>query len=317
MPKSAVVAFIFLFHVAAGLAFSQSRMSNEEYISRYKDIAIQKMQEYNIPASITLAQGILESGSGNSYLARKGNNHFGIKCHGWKGRSIYHDDDEANECFRAYRRAEDSYHDHSLFLTQRPRYAFLFDIDVMDYKAWARGLSKAGYATNPRYPELLIRIIERNELYLYDQVAMKHLAALPAAKDIAPHVYIPPDRTAFKIAYYTDENNRPVYSNNGRVLCFAQEGDTFHSLAKEFSIFGWQIVRYNELNRNDELAAGQMLYLERKRRRSQTHEKHIVATDETMYGIAQKYGIRLKALQRRNNIPEGVQPPAGAVLELR
>lgn len=315
MPKSAVVAFLVLFHVAVNSAFSQSKMTNEEYISRFKDIAMQKMQEYSIPASITLAQGILESGSGNSYLARKGNNHFGIKCHGWKGRKIYHDDDEANECFRAYRKAEDSYHDHSLFLTQRQRYAFLFDIDVMDYKAWARGLSKAGYATNPRYPELLIRIIERNELYLYDQVAMKHIAALPE-KDVAPHKYIPPDQAAFEIAYYSDKN-RPVYANNGRKLCFARKGDTFHSLAKEFSIFGWQIVRYNELNRNDELEEGQMLYLERKRRRSQTHEKHTVNTGETMYGIAQMYGIRLKALQRRNNIPDGVQPPAGAVLELR
>jgi len=144
-------------------------MTTEEYIEKYKDVAIKKMKEYHIPASITLAQGILESGSGNSRLARKANNHFGIKCHkDWNGKKFYMDDDERHECFRKYHNPAESYRDHSLFLTQKGRYAFLFDYDITDYKSWAYGLKKAGYATNPKYPKLLIGIIERYNLSQYD-----------------------------------------------------------------------------------------------------------------------------------------------------
>ncbi len=312
----AVLLLTFVFIVS--LAPAQQQMTNQEYIERFKDISMQKMREYRIPASITLAQGILESGSGNSKLARNGNNHFGIKCHGWQGRKIYHDDDEANECFRAYKNPEESFHDHSLFLTTRPRYAFLFDLDVMDYKAWANGLSKAGYATNPRYPELLIRIIERNELYIYDRMAMdkKYLAAKPSDEHIAHQPYIPASVGSFKrIDHHLTD--RPVYENNGRRLIIAEKGDTFHSLAVEFGLFGWQIVKYNELNRSDELQEGQIVYLQKKRRRSQSHETHTVAVGETIYGISQQYGIRLNALLRMNNMPDGIQPAAGTRLRLR
>jgi len=145
-----ILLTLLLFNLAGR---AQKRMSTEAYIATYKDIAIEKMKEYKIPASITLAQGILESGSGNSKLATEGNNHFGIKCHkDWTGKKIYVDDDELHECFRKYKKAEDSYRDHSLFLTQRGRYSFLFDLDITDYKAWAKGLKQAGYATNPKYP---------------------------------------------------------------------------------------------------------------------------------------------------------------------
>ncbi len=305
-----------LISVAANAA--QDRMSNEEYIERYKDIAMQKMREYRIPASITLAQGILESGSGNSNLAQKANNHFGIKCHGWKGRTFFMDDDEKNECFRAYPKPEDSYNDHSLFLTQRPRYSFLFKLDIMDYKAWAQGLSKAGYATNPRYPELLVRIIERNELYLYDQLAMGGQPAIAIDReqpDKMPNVYTP-DPDLFEIVEYS-RLDRPVRINNGRKLIIAKNGDSFQSLAEEFAIFSWQIIKYNELDKNDMLSEGQLLYLQKKRRKSLLHETHRVQVGESMHSISQLYGIRLKVLHRKNNIPEGIHPMTGTILKLQ
>ena len=145
--------------------------ARKEYITGYSNIAITQMKKHKIPASITLAQGILESGSGNSYLARSSNNHFGIKCGSqWKGKTSYHDDDKENECFRAYSRVKDSYLDHSVFLTSNQRYAFLFDLKENDYKAWARGLKKAGYATNPHYADRLIQLIEEEKLYVFDQL---------------------------------------------------------------------------------------------------------------------------------------------------
>ena len=144
--------------------------ARKEYITSYSNIAIAQMKKHKIPASITLAQGILESGSGNSYLARSSNNHFGIKCGSqWKGKISYHDDDKENECFRAYSVVKDSYLDHSVFLTSNQRYAFLFDLKENDYKAWARGLKKAGYATNPHYADRLIQLIEEEKLYVFDQ----------------------------------------------------------------------------------------------------------------------------------------------------
>jgi hypothetical protein len=309
---------LFLFFLTTGFsAMAQDRMSNEAYIERFKDISMEKMREYKIPASITLAQGILESGSGNSNLAKNANNHFGIKCHGWKGRTFYMDDDEKNECFRAYRKPEESYHDHSLFLTSRPRYSSLFQLDIMDYKAWSHGLSKAGYATNPRYPELLIRIIERNELYLYDQLAMGKKQIAKAKSTLGEtHVFVPPSPESFEVIENTDKG-RTIYTNNDRKLIFARQDDSFASLAEEFSIFSWQIVKYNELDKSDELVEGQMLYLQKKRRRSRTYESHTVSVGETMYGISQLYGIRLKVLQRKNNLPEGVQPMAGTTIKLK
>jgi len=149
--------------------FSQKKITVEEYIDKYQDLAISEMKKHRIPASIKMAQAILESGSGNSELAVKANNHFGIKCHkGWTGKTYHKDDDEKDECFRKYKSPEDSYRDHSHFLTSRDRYKSLFDLEITDYKGWAYGLKQAGYATNPRYPELLIRIIEVNGLTRLD-----------------------------------------------------------------------------------------------------------------------------------------------------
>lgn len=308
---------IILFMNAPKVIVAQQKITTEEYILKYKNIAMEKMREYRIPASITLAQGILESGSGNSNLARHANNHFGIKCHtGWRGRSYYADDDEKNECFRAYKNPEESYHDHSLFLTQRPRYASLFDLDIMDYKEWANGLSKAGYATNPRYPELLIRIIERYNLHEYDLIAMdkKKFQAETAPHEI--HSFVPADTSGFTLAGYSPLG-RKVYINNRRKFVFSDKGDHIKDLAQEFGVYGWQLIKYNELSKDDSLVPGQMIYLEKKRRKSSGQEFHEVVVGDNMYNISQQYGIRLKVLRRKNNLPEGVQPEAGARIRLR
>ena len=165
MKKFLLILFLF----SSFWGFSQSKTEN--YISKYSSVAVDEMNRYNIPASITLAQGILESGNGESRLATEGNNHFGIKCHGnWSGKTIIEDDDEKGECFRKYDKVADSYRDHSLFLTERGRYSFLFEYKKSDNKKWAKGLKKAGYATNPIYLTLLIDLIERYELYTYDKV---------------------------------------------------------------------------------------------------------------------------------------------------
>ena len=148
-------------------------LNTEDYVKYYSNIAMDEMVQFGIPASITLAQGILESGAGKGRLAVQANNHFGIKCHDWNGKKIYHDDDEEQECFRKYDNPEYSYRDHSIFLTNRGRYSFLFDLKRDDYKQWAKGLKKAGYATDPKYPQKLIDLIERYELYKYDNIVLK------------------------------------------------------------------------------------------------------------------------------------------------
>src|SRR6056297_2259144 len=166
-----ILAFLMLSNLVFSHGDKGERNTRSAYISTWKDEAIKQMREHGIPASITLAQAILESGDGNSELARKANNHFGIKCHGWQGQKTYHDDDKRQECFRKYRNANQSFEDHSDFL-KKSRYAFLFDYEVTDYKSWAKGLKRAGYATNPKYPALLIRIIEENGLAEFDKQAL-------------------------------------------------------------------------------------------------------------------------------------------------
>ncbi|MGD2034569.1 MAG: glucosaminidase domain-containing protein, partial [Bacteroidales bacterium] len=169
--KKTVLIISLLFPLAAA-AQNGRKMTRSEYIETYKELAMREMETHGIPASITLAQGILESGDGNSTLARRANNHFGIKCHDWKGKSIKHDDDARNECFRKYKSAEESYEDHSEFLSTRGRYSFLFEYEQDDYKAWAKGLKKAGYATSPTYSKALIKVIEENQLFTYDQLVI-------------------------------------------------------------------------------------------------------------------------------------------------
>lgn len=305
---------------AAGVSTAQQKMTIEEYIDRYKDLAVAEMNKSRIPASITLAQGILESNCGNSPLALEANNHFGIKCHKeWTGKTFYQDDDEKHECFRKYNSAEDSYRDHSDFLVTRDRYNLLFDLDITDYKGWAHGLKQAGYATNPKYPELLIKIIEENRLYLFDKVSTAtqnsptHHSNSKLKTQDSKLSSIPPD--VFDIAG-NGGNNRIIFINNGVKFIFAREGDDPYLIAMEFEIYSWQIFSYNEMTKHDIIVPGQKVYLEKKKRKA-AYDYHVVRMNEDLRSIAQDYGIRLKSLYRLNDLEEGNDVKTGTELRLR
>ena len=267
----------------------------ESYIKKYRELAVEEMKKYHIPASIILAQGLLESGAGKSELARKSNNHFGIKCGGdWRGKTVSHDDDARGECFRAYKHPKDSYEDHSKFLVGRPRYASLFKLKITDYKGWARGLKKAGYATNPRYADQLIGIIELYELYKYDE--KNYLKWLK--KNPNPH---------------------QTYIANDLLYIVVRAGDSWKSISQEFDISQKKLRKYNDLYKGYALQVGDILYLEQKNKRAdEDHIVHVLRAGESMYSIAQKYGIRLKNLYKLNKMHEDdPTPEVGTILRLR
>lgn len=285
--------------------FAQSgrKITRTEYIVTYKDLAMKEMEQSGIPASITLAQGILESGNGNSKLARKANNHFGIKCHDWEGKSIRHDDDAKNECFRKYKSVDESYKDHTEFLTTRNRYASLFELEQDDYKAWAKGLKKAGYATSPTYAEALIKLIEENELYQYDQEV---IARSGGRKGKAEY-----DKTEYA-------GGRKVYYNNRVKFVLAREGDDFLSLSEELDVFNWQLPKYNDLPDKNVFAEGEKVYLQPKRNKAEAGNKiHIVAEGESLHSISQSYAMKLEKLAFRNNMNPDSELNEGQELLLR
>ena len=283
---------------------SEKRISRAEYIEKYEEIAINEMNKYDIPASITLAQGILESGNGNSRLATKANNHFGIKCHkGWIGKTFHMDDDEENECFRKYKDPLTSYKDHSKFLSTRGRYAFLFELDITDYKGWANGLKKAGYATNPKYPQLLIKIIEDNGLFEYDKLYKIDRTKL--AKNIKPKNDISPENAKY---IKTTSTGRKVYSNNDVKFIFAKTGDNPYAIAKEFNIYKYQVTKYNFLTKKDTIKEGQIIYLEKKKNKNKGKDAyHTVQPGENLYDISEKYAVRLKKLCKYNSLPKNAK----------
>lgn len=267
-----------------------------QYIDKYKDLAVSQMKKYGIPASITLAQGLLESDAGRSMLAVEGNNHFGIKCHSdWTGKKMYHDDDRRDDCFRVYRNVEGSFEDHSLFLTTHSRYAFLFDLKTTDYVGWARGLKKAGYATNPAYAEKLIEIIERYNLDMYDKGG-KFKKENAAAVGFAHQPYI---------------SNNLLYVRIG-------DGESLKEIAKEFDMTRMRLRRYNEINRGYLPEPGSVIYLERKKGKAdKQYQLHTVQSGESLWSISQLYGVRLKALMRRNGLDENSAIQVGQILEVR
>lgn len=287
------------------------KMTRKMYIEEYKDIAIKEMNRCGIPASITLAQGILESNSGNSMLAVKGNNHFGIKCHdNWNGKKMYHDDDEKRECFRKYKSAYESYVDHSDFLVNTPRYASLFSLKSTDYKAWAKGLKKAGYATSPRYDNALIRIIEEERLYMYDKGISKSMKRRDRKK-YQKHLT---DEEEFTFSL----SGRKIHNRNRIEYIIVKQGDTFYTLAQDLEMMPWELYKYNDLNKDDPLTEGQMLYLQPKRNKAAFGTNfHTVAEGETLYDISQKYGVKMKALRKKNALEEGEALEAGTKLWLR
>lgn len=276
---------------------ADEKMTPAQYIEKYQELAILEMHRTGIPASITLAQGLLESSNGNSRLAKEGNNHFGIKCKkGWKGKTMYEDDDEAHECFRAYDSAYQSYIDHSEFLMSNQRYSFLFEYRSDDYKSWAHGLKKAGYATNPKYPELLLRLIERNELHRFDHMKPGDLKKKPETPEPAP-------------AQPVVQKEETDFIFNDIPATRVQPGDNIVSLAKRHEMGSWQIRKYNDLPKDYQLTPGEVLYLKPKRRKGST-PYHVVQPGETLWSISQMYGIKLKHLYRKNRLSKrGLEIP--------
>ena len=275
-----------------------------QYVEQYRDIAIEQMLKWKVPASITLAQGLLESAAGQSTLATKGNNHFGIKCHGWTGRTIYRDDDLKNECFRAYSSAYESFEDHSKFLATGQRYRSLFSLKLTDYKGWANGLKAAGYATNPRYAQSLIDIIESYNLSQYDKAKGYDKFMVERSHD----------------GSVNGQPLHPIYIYNKNYYLYARQGDTFRSIASEVDISYRKLARYNERNKNDRLEPGEVVWLKKKQKKAPKEYKkipHVVQPGESMYTIAQKYGIRLEFLYKLNRLSPDYSIQVGDQLRLR
>jgi LysM repeat protein len=259
-------------------------ISRAEYISIWKLIAIEQMNFHGIPASITMAQGILESGNGNSKLAKEGNNHFGIKCHGWEGAKMYMDDDLENECFRVYSDAKNSYIDHSEFLKRNKRYEFLFSYSSDDYRNWAHGLKQAGYATSSSYAENLIRIIEDEKLFELDKQKLGKENMINTQIDIVFQKHM-------------------ISKNSiGVNYVVVKKGDTFYRLSQELGISMNSLRKYNDFQPNKEyLIPGELIYTQPKKWKSK-NETHIVLKGrKTLREISQEKGIRLKSLLRKNN----------------
>ncbi len=276
----------------------------QQYINQYKDIAIEQMQRWGIPASITLAQGLFESGAGQSRLAVKGNNHFGIKCNGWDGRKIYQDDDTDGECFRAYESVYQSYEDHSRFLANGKRYASLFNYETTDYRAWAKGLKAAGYATNPQYANKLIELIQLYKLYQYDN-------AKGYDKFMIDHT---------KSNQLNSVSLHPIKIFNKNYYLIARKGDTFESIGKEIGVSYKKIAKYNERDKRDQIEAGEVIWLKKKQKKAPKDYKdrlHYVRNGESMYSIAQKYGIRVKSLYKLNGLNPEHEIRVGEGLKLR
>ena len=303
--NSVVLALVcLLFSIQGASAQMKWNSAYQAYIDQYKDLAIEQMLKYNIPASITLSQGLLESGAGRSWLTKSSNNHFGIKCHGWTGRRVFHDDDERGECFRAYDNPRQSFEDHSRFLATQSRYARLFNYARTDYKSWARGLKQCGYATNPQYASKLIQIIELYNLNQYDkakkfdQFMVKH----STEDGVAP-----------------DGNFHVIKAYNKNYYVIARKGDSFQSLSKELCIGKRKLAKYNERSYKEELAAGDVIYLKKKRKKATKEYKnrpHIVQNGESMYLISQKYGIRLSSLYKKNHLSPDYQIKVGDKLRV-
>ncbi len=332
-----MLRFILLLPLLSAFSFEMfcsvdEKTSRQQYIDTWKNEAIYQMVVHKIPASITLAQGILESGDGNSRLAKEGNNHFGIKCHNdWKGKTIHEDDETAGECFRKYNNARDSYEDHSAFL-QRKRYESLFKLDTDDYKGWAKGLKQCGYATNPKYPDLLIGIVEEFKLHQYDEAGMEYIrknkipSRSPGGSDteiVEAEKPVKKDRTKNKSkdkeerTDITINNNREVAVSDNRIkYVVVKSGGTLESIAQSLEMNTWQLKRYNDLTGTEILKEGQRLYIQPKRNKAKT-STYQVKSGETLWSISQQFGIKMKKLQQLNSLDENSKLKIGQQLKLR
>ncbi len=306
--------FASVFLVLAALGFAAGDTPQEKYIEKYSSIAVGEMKRTGVPASITLAQGLLESGAGMSSMATKGNNHFGIKCHrDWKGKKMYIDDDAKGECFRVYRSAEESFRDHSDFLRYYDRYKSLFELDPTDYKGWAHGLKKAGYATDPAYAQKLINNIEKYELWRYD-------SGVPAAALPETPIRIEKE-TVQKISAgenYTFSLKRDVYERNKVAFVYAQPGETYSSIASENRLFPGEILRYNDLAQETALEPGTVVYLQRKKKyAAKGLEQYVFEEGESLREVCQRFAVRQKSIEKLNGLPGGYLPREGDRIMLR
>lgn len=294
-------AFI-LFSV--GSVYSQARRnkSYNDYIDTYKDIAVDHMKKYKIPASITLAQGLLESGAGRSSLTQSSNNHFGIKCHNdWKGQKVYKADDGPNDCFRKYKKAEDSFDDHSRFLVEKPRYKSLFSLKITDYQGWAKGLQQCGYATDKAYANKLIKLIEDYELFLHDK---KGVSKETKKKE--------EDR------FIKQEYKHTPYKTHNLIYVRAQDGDSFEDIAIEFGFKVKDLYKFNEVPNGFPVKAGDIIYFEKKKSKAdKPYYEHEVQVGESMHSISQLYGIKVKNLYKMNKKDFEYVPEEGDILKLR
>lgn len=313
--KFTLVALLF----AASASYAQNSEIIKSYIETYKEIAILEMQRTGVPASIKLAQGIFETTAGTSPLVLRSSNHFGIKCKSnWTGASVRHDDDLKQECFRAYPSAQDSYKDHSDFLRNNSRYAFLFDLDPTDYRGWAFGLKKAGYATNSRYPMALIKIIEDYNLQDYTMIALGKkqesdpvIAASVVSEENDESSVVPPADTTPKPQYPNG-----VFRIHDTKVIYVTRGTSYLGIAKQYDVDLSKIFEFNELPKTEQAEYDQLVYLERKRKTGAS-EIHVVQPGETLHSIAQLEGIRLESLKELNWLKADEMPAVGEVLSLQ
>ena len=268
---------------------SEKQLSKKEYVEKWRTTAVQQMIQFKIPASITLAQAILESGSGNSELAKKGNNHFGIKCHDWTGATMFLDDDQKGECFRVYSSADESYVDHSEFLVNKKRYQNLFNLEMTDYEGWAKGLKEAGYATNPKYAQLLIDLIKDLKLDELDKLGIQNNLATPAISSTQNST--------------VKQQQRQVWNHDNKVkYIVAKQGDTYYRISKEFGVALWQLYKYNDFGpKKDVLEEGDIVYIQPKRHRSK-RKSIILSESMTVNELAQIEAIYSTSIMRKNDI---------------
>ena len=321
--------FLFAILLISGFcATAQSSEFIKDYIARYRDIAIEEMKRTGVPASIKLAQGIHESSAGQSDLVFRSNNHFGIKCKSnWTGESVSHTDDAPDECFRKYSMPEESYKDHSDFLRKNQRYAFLFNLDPADYEAWAKGLKKAGYATNPRYPQLIIKLIEEYDLQHYSLIAMgkveddkKEYMVMndsQGSKDVLTTPVVHKEKNTGRKVNVINQFPQGVFKINATRVVFAKKGTSFISIAQQNRVPLAKLFEYNDdMERLDEVPFDQLIYVQRKRKTGH-HDHHIVVSGETSFDIAQLYAIRLNNLLELNHLEKGMEPAPGERIYLR
>ncbi len=348
---------ILLLLLAVCVTFGDQRSTYEEYVRKYSAVAVSEMYRSGVPASITLAQGLLESGAGQSRLAKEGNNHFGIKCHNWTGGKMYHDDDRKGECFRKYPSADESFRDHSDFLRYKDRYAFLFNLDPTDYEGWAYGLKKAGYATDPSYPAKLIKLIKDYDLSRFDTAEAvtsesgvssqkkgssaketsgksdsdkagkgnSKPSGKPSKQTTKPTRPDPPSKIETpqrfndsKGEIFTFNLYRELFSLNGVPFVYSVDGETYSSIARQYNLFPREILKFNDLKEDRELAPGTIVYLQAKKKQAAKGlEKHVWESGDSLWTISQRYAVRLSSLKKMNKVKSDSDIVEGDLVLLR